>query len=165
LLPDIKVNDIRRVYTMKVSRELPTLLDFLTLGVESGHNLVSAMRLAIAKAPNGPLRTELSRVLRDLSAGVTRAEAFTRMQKRVDVKEVSLMVAAMIQSEKVGTSLGPVLREQANQRRAERFLLAEKKAFEAPVKMVGPLVVFIFPCTFAFLAFFLFQKIAGSGAF
>ena len=75
------------------------------------------------------------------------------------------MVAAMIQAEKVGASLGPVLRDQATQRRTERFLAAEKKAFEAPVKMIAPLVIFIFPCTFAFLGYFLWQKIVGSGAF
>ena len=113
----------------------------------------------------GALRLEFARVMRDISAGVSRAEALTRMQERVDIKEVTVMVAAMIQAEKVGASLGPVLREQATQRRTERFLAAEKKAFEAPVKMIAPLVVFIFPCTFAFLGYFLWQKVAGSGAF
>jgi tight adherence protein C len=164
-MPDFWLNDIRKVYVRKVCKELPTLLDFLTLGVESGQNLGGAIRLTIAKAPKGVLRLELSRVMRDISAGVPRAEALLRLQERVDVKEVTVMVAAMIQAEKVGASLGPVLREQAMQRRTERFLAAEKKAFEAPVKMIAPLVVFIFPCTFAFLGYFLWQKVAGSGAF
>jgi len=164
-MPDFWLQDIRKIYMAKVRKELPTMLDFLTLGVESGQNLGGAIRLTISKAPKGVLRQELSRVMRDISAGVTRAEALTRMQERVDIKEVTVMVAAMIQAEKVGASLGPVLREQAAQRRAERFLAAEKKAFEAPVKMIAPLVVFIFPCTFAFLGYFLWQKVAGSGAF
>lgn len=164
-LPDFWLNDIRKAYIKKVGKELPTLLDFLTLGVESGQNLGGAIRLTIAKAPLGALRLEFARVMRDISAGVSRAEALTRMQERVDIKEVTVMVAAMIQAEKVGASLGPVLREQATQRRTERFLAAEKKAFEAPVKMIAPLVVFIFPCTFAFLGYFLWQKVAGSGAF
>jgi tight adherence protein C len=164
-MPDFWLNDIRQAYVKKVSKELPTLLDFLTLGVESGQNLGGAIRLTIAKAPKGALRQEFTRVMRDISAGVPRAEALTRMQKRVDIKEITVMVAAMIQAEKVGASLGPVLREQAAQRRTERFLAAEKKAFEAPVKMIAPLVVFIFPCTFAFLGYFLWQKVAGSGAF
>jgi tight adherence protein C len=164
-MPDFWLNDIRKTYVKKVGKELPTLLDFLTLGVESGQNLGGAIRLTIAKAPVGALRLEFSRVMRDISAGVPRAEALVRMQERVDIKEVTVMVAAMIQAEKVGASLGPVLREQATQRRTERFLAAEKKAFEAPVKMIAPLVVFIFPCTFAFLGYFLWQKVAGSGAF
>ncbi|MDR1462261.1 MAG: type II secretion system F family protein [Azoarcus sp.] len=165
LMPDMWLSDIRKAYLRKVGKELPTLLDFLTLGLESGQNLTGAIRLTIAKAPNGVLKQEFARVIRDISAGVPRAEALTRMQARVDIKEVTVMAAAMIQAEKVGASLGPVLREQAAQRRAERFLAAEKKAFEAPVKMIAPLVIFIFPCTFAFLGYFLWQKIAGSGAF
>ncbi|MDR2031584.1 MAG: type II secretion system F family protein [Azoarcus sp.] len=164
-LPDLWLGDIRKAYVRTVAKELPTLLDFLTLGLESGQNLGGAIRLTLAKAPPGALRLEFSRVMRDISAGVARAEALTRMQQRVDIKEVTVMVAAMIQAEKVGASLGPILREQASQRRTERFLLAEKKAFEAPVKMIAPLVVFIFPCTFAFLGYFLWQKVAGSGAF
>jgi tight adherence protein C len=164
-LPDLWLGDIRQAYVRKVGKELPTLLDFLTLGLESGQNLSGAIRLTLAKAPHGVLRLEFSRVMRDLSAGVPRAEALTRMQARVDIKEVTVMAAAMIQAEKVGASLAPVLREQAMQRRTERFLAAEKKAFEAPVKMIAPLVIFIFPGTFAFLGYFLWQKVAGSGAF
>lgn len=164
-MPDFWLGDIRKGYVRKVGKELPTLLDFLTLGVESGQNLGGAIRLTIAKAPKGVLRLELARVMRDISAGVARAEALMRMQERVDIKEVTVMVAAMIQAERVGASLGPVLREQATQRRTERFLAAEKKAFEAPVKMIAPLVIFIFPCTFAFLGYFLWQKVASSGAF
>jgi len=164
-MPDLWVNDLRKIYVLKVSRELPSLLDFLTLGIESGQNLIGAIRLTISKAPPGPLRAEFARLLRDISAGQTRAVALSSMQERVDVKEVTMMVSAMIQAEKVGSSLGPVLRDQAMQRRTERFLLAEKKAFEAPVKMIMPLVIFIFPCVFAFLAYFIYQKVAGTGLF
>ena len=164
-LPDLRLNEIRQVHKKKVIRELPVMLDFLVLGIESGQNLTGAIRLALSKGPEGALRQEFGRVLRDISAGVSRADAFLLMQERVDVQEVTSMVAAMIQAEKVGSSLGPILREQAAQRRAERFLLAEKKAFEAPVKMLAPLVIFIFPCTFAFLGYFLYQKIMMSGAF
>jgi len=164
-MPGFWLSDIRNAYVKQVSKELATLLDFLTLGIESGQNLSGAIRLTINKAPRGILRLELTRVMRDISAGMPRSEALNRMQERVDVKEVTMMAAAMIQAEKMGTSLGPVLREQAKQRRTERFLRAEKKAFEAPVKMIAPLVIFIFPCTFAFLGFFLWQKVAGSGLF
>jgi tight adherence protein C len=164
-MPDFWLGDIRKAYVRNITRELPTTLDFLTLGIESGQNLSGAIRLTIAKAPAGVMRTEFSRVMRDISAGMARSEALGRMQKRMDIKEITVMIAAMIQAEKVGASLGPVLREQAAQRRAERFLAAEKKAFEAPVKMIAPLVIFIFPCTFAFLGYFLYQKIVGSGAF
>jgi len=164
-LPDLRLNEIRQAHVRKIVRELPTLLDFLTLGVEAGQNLTGAIRLTLAKAPPGSLRTEFSKVIRDISAGMPRAEALLQMQDRLDIQEVTAMISSMIQAERAGSSLAPILREQAAQRRTERFLLAEKKAFEAPVKMMGPLVIFIFPCTFAFLGYFLYQKVAGSGAF
>jgi tight adherence protein C len=164
-IPDFRVNEIRQAYTRKIVRELPTLLDFLTLGVEAGQNLTGAIRLTLAKSPPGALRTEFAKVVRDISAGMPRGDALYQMQERLGIIEVTAMISAMIQAEKVGAPLAPILRDQAAQRRTERFLLAEKKAFEAPVKMLGPLVVFIFPCTFAFLGYFLYQKIIASGAF
>ena len=63
----------------------------------------------------------------------------------------------------MGASLGPVLRTQADQRRTERFQRAEKLAMEAPVKMLGPLIMFIFPCTFVVIAFPIVVKFLGSG--
>lgn len=164
-IPDLRLNEIRQAYTRKIVRELPTLLDFLTLGVEAGQNLTGAIRLTLAKAPPGALRVEFAKVIRDISAGLPRGDALYQMQERLDITEVTAMVSAMIQAERVGAPLAPILRDQAAQRRTERFLLAEKKAFEAPVKMLGPLVIFIFPCTFAFLGYFLYQKIMASGAF
>ena len=164
-LPDLRLNEVRKKRSQKVLRELPAMIDFLVLGLEAGQNLTAALRLTLAKGPPGALRQEFGRVLRDISAGVPRAEALDHLQDRLGVKEVSALISAMIQAEKTGSSLVPILREQSMQRRAERFLLAEKKAFEAPVKMLAPLVIFIFPCTFAFLGYFLYQKIRMSGAF
>ncbi|WP_225780820.1 type II secretion system F family protein [Xenophilus sp. Marseille-Q4582] len=164
-LPDLRLNDARKLRSKRIVRELPDFLDFLVLGIEAGQNLSGAIRLTLAKGPPGVLRQEFTRVLRDISAGVTRADALQQMQDRVGVREITNMVSAMVQAERVGSSLAPVLREQAAQRRAERFLAAEKKAFEAPVLMLGPLVIFIFPGTFAFLGYFLYQKIAMSGGF
>ena len=70
---------------------------------------------------------------------------------------------AVIQAERMGMNLGPVLRAQADQRRSERFLRAEKLAMEAPVKMLFPLIAFIFPCTFLVLFFPIVMKFMNSG--
>ncbi|RYZ09625.1 MAG: type II secretion system F family protein [Comamonadaceae bacterium] len=164
-LPDLRINEHRSKRTQRIVRELPAVIDFLVLGLEAGQNVTGALRLTLAKGPPGALRQEFARVLRDVSAGVPRAEALDQFQDRLGIKEVTALVNAMVQAERTGSSLVPILREQAAQRRTERFLLAEKKAFEAPVKMLGPLVIFIFPCTFAFLGYFLYQKIRMSGAF
>ncbi|HWS74325.1 MAG TPA: type II secretion system F family protein [Quisquiliibacterium sp.] len=136
-----------------VLRELPFYLDVITLAVESGLNLPVALAQAVDKGPRGPLRVELGRVLRDLKAGRPRAEALRAFSDRLSTPAVSSLVAALLVAEKQGSSLGPVLRAQAEQRRNERFLRAEKLAMEAPVKMLPPLLVFVFPCTFLILLF------------
>lgn len=136
-----------------IGRALPFYLDLITLSVESGANLTGAIRHAVAKGPPGPLRVELDRVVRDVAAGRGRAEALRVLAQRLELAAVSSWVAALITAERHGTALGPILRAQAEQRRQERFQRAEKLAMRAPVKMLFPLLVFIFPCTFVLLAF------------
>lgn len=134
-------------------KTLPFYLDIITLCVEAGLNLNGALKQATHKGPPGALRDELQRVLRDLRAGKPRADALRAWAARVGEASVSNLVAGILQAETLGMSLGPMLRIQAEQRRQERFLRAEKLAMEAPVKMLFPLVAFIFPCTFVVLGF------------
>ncbi|UUZ55949.1 type II secretion system F family protein [Massilia sp. H-1] len=107
----------------------------------------------MAKGPNGPLKNEFAFVIRDLRSGLTRAEALRRMDERVRIPQVTSFISAVIQAERMGASLGPTFRAQADQRRIERFQIAEKLAMEAPVKLIFPLVAFIFPVTFLVLMF------------
>jgi tight adherence protein C len=102
-------------------------------------------------------------VVRDLRAGVPRADALRRMETRLDMTEITSFVGAVIQAEKMGARLGPVLRGQAEQRRTERFQRAEKLAMEAPVKLILPLIMFIFPVTFIVLAFPIVMKFMQEG--
>jgi tight adherence protein C len=136
-----------------IGRALPFYLDVVTLSVESGANLTGALQHAVAKGPGGPLQVELERVLRDIRAGRTRADALRALAERLDLPAVSSWVAALVSAERHGSGLGPILRAQAEQRRQERFQQAEKLAMKAPVKMLFPLLVFIFPCTFVLLFF------------
>jgi tight adherence protein C len=136
-----------------IGRALPFYLDVVTLSVESGANLTGALRHAVAKGPTGPLRTELERVLRDVQTGRPRADALRAMGDRLELPAVGSWVAALVAAERHGAGLGPILRAQAEQRREERFQQAEKAAMKAPVKMLFPLLVFIFPCTFVLLGF------------
>ena len=137
----------------EISRALPFYLDIVTLSVESGTNLTGALSHAVAKGPAGPLHAELERVLSDVRAGRTRAESLRALAERIDLPAIASWVAALVSAERQGSSLGPILRAQAEQRRQERFQLAEKLAMRAPVKMLFPLLVFIFPCTFVLLLF------------
>jgi tight adherence protein C len=136
-----------------VQKALPYALDLITLCVEAGLTLQSALGHAVAKGPAGPLRDEMARVLRDRRAGKTRVEALRSMSTRMRDPAIANLVSALIQSETLGMNLGPILRAQAEQRRMERFSRAEKLAMEAPVKMLFPLIAFIFPCTFIVLGF------------
>lgn len=134
-------------------KTLPFFLDLITLCVEAGLNLTGAFQQAAAKGPDGPLRDELQRVLRDVRAGKSRTDALRTFADRLNEPSITHLVSAIIQAENLGMNLGPLLRAQGEQRRSERFARAEKAAMEAPVKMLFPLVAFIFPCTFLVIGF------------
>jgi len=115
------------------------------------------------KGPSGPLRHEFFLVVRDLRSGLSRSEALRRMDARLGMSEITSFVGTVIQAEKMGARLGSALRAQSEQRRTERFQRAEKLAMEAPVKLIGPLMMFIFPVTFIVLGFPIAMKFLNSG--
>ena len=137
----------------QLHKTLPFYLDLITLCVEAGLNLQGALNQAVHKGPKGTLCEEFKRVLRDVRNGKAKADALRAMSERLKEPSVTNFITSMIQAERMGMNLGPVLRAQADQRRSERFLRAEKLAMEAPVKLLFPLIAFIFPCTFIVLFF------------
>jgi tight adherence protein C len=157
----IRDRSIRR--EQQILRQLPFVLDLITLSVESGLNLSSALVETVEKGPSGVLRNELSLVLRDVRAGTTRAEALQAMGERVRLPAVSNLVAGLIAADRQGSAIGVLLRGQSLQRRNERFARAEKLAMQAPVKMLFPLIAFIFPCTFIILLFPVFHRMVAEG--
>lgn len=163
LYPNIWLRDATIVRERQIFRSLPFYLDIITLSVEAGSNLTGAFTQAVQRAPDGPLRSEFGRLLRDIRAGKSRAEAMRAMGDRIQMECVNSFVSSVIQAERLGSSLGQVLRAQADQRRTERFLKAEKQAMEAPVKLLGPLIMFIFPTTFLVIIFVLVYKAAEAG--
>jgi len=163
LLPGTWLRDRIARRQRAVLRELPFFLDVITLAMESGLNLASALAQAADKGPPGPLREEFERVLRDIRAGRTRADALRAMAERLAQPGVGALVASLVVAEQQGGALAPILRAQAEQRRTERFQRAEKLAMEAPVKMLLPLLLFIFPCTFAVLLFPVFARMLMEG--
>ena len=111
------------------------------------------MQQVVKKGPNGPLKLEFAEVIRDIRTGQTRIAALQNSALRIDSPEYSALVQTISQAEANGASLTESLRIQGEQRRNERFLRAEKAALEAPVKLIFPLVVFIFPVSFLILLF------------
>lgn len=158
LYPDLWVSRVIKTRRRQMDKELPFYLDVITLSVESGSNLNGAITQAVQKAPESPLRQELNRVLRDIRAGKPRADALRELADRAGNKSLSSVISGMIQAERSGASLGPVLRAQATQLRKARFSAAEKQAMEAPVRLLAPLVMFIFPTTFVVLGFLVLSK-------
>jgi tight adherence protein C len=134
-----------------ITRALPYNLDLLTLSVEAGLDFTAALAKVVEKGKPGPLREELQLVLKQLKMGKTREEALKSMIARVDLTSLNVFITALIQADKMGTSLGKVLRIQSTQLRIDRTQRAEKLAGEAPVKMLFPLVACIFPTVFMVL--------------
>lgn len=149
----------------QINRALPFYLDVITLAIEAGSNMTGALQHAVEKGPNGPMEEELRRVLRDIRAGRTRAESLRALAERVQLPAVSNWIAAILTAERQGSSLGPILRAQADQRRQERFMQAEAMALKAPVKMLFPLMTCIFPCTFIIVFFPIVMQVLSEGLF
>ncbi len=135
----------------KIIRAMPYALDLLTLSVEAGLDFQAAIQTVVDKAKAGPLPEEFALMLSEIRMGRTREEALRNMAKRIQVTAVSSFVTNLIQADRMGTSLGKILRIQSTQMRIDRTQLAEKKANEAPVKMLFPLVACIFPTVFIVL--------------
>jgi tight adherence protein C len=136
----------------RIVRELPACLDLLTICVEAGATLGAAARFVVEQAPDGPLRNYFERVLREVRSGRSRSQAFVSVADAYGVECLSTLASALSHAEAAGMSVGQVLRTQAEQRSTERFVRAERLAMQAPVKMLGPLILCIFPCTFIVLA-------------
>ncbi|MBF0257103.1 MAG: type II secretion system F family protein [Gammaproteobacteria bacterium] len=158
MFPLVWLSDTRKRREKQVIRTLPVFLDFITMSVEAGLNLTGAVQQAMNKGPDGPLKNEFNIIMRDIRSGVTRAEAMKRMAARLDIPDITSFVNAMVQAERMGSSMAKTLRLQSEQRRTERFQRAEKQAMQAPVKLIFPLVAFIFPVTFIVLGFPIMMK-------
>jgi tight adherence protein C len=127
-----------------VLKTLPDALDLVTTCVEAGLGLDGALA-RVAEKSTGPLANELTRMLREVAMGKLRREALTELADRIGVEELTSFINAIIQAEQLGVGIAQVLRVQSDQMRTRRRQRAEQTAHEAPIKMIFPLVLFIFP--------------------
>ena len=130
-----------------ITKQLPEVLDLLCVRVQAGLSFDAALR-RIVERMKGPLIEECTRMLEDVRMGLPRRQALRMMGERCEVQEVALFVTAIIQAERLGTSLGKTLNNQAINMRERRRQAVKAEAMKAPVKMIFPLVLFIFPSVF-----------------
>ena len=152
LLPFTYLSDMIRRRQTRVRKELPFALDLLTLSVEAGMDFTAALANIVERLKKSPLAQEFDQAVKEINIGKQRSDALRDMAGRLAMTEVNTVVSSLIQADQLGTGLGTVLRIQAEDVRIRRFQSAEKRASEVPVKMLFPLVAFIFPVTFLMIA-------------
>jgi tight adherence protein C len=146
-LPFYMISSRARTRQHAIIKSLPDAFDLITTCVEAGLGLDAALA-RVAEKVQGPFADELKRALREVALGKSRRDALKELGDRTGVPDLIQFTNAVIQAEAMGSSIGQVLRVQAEQLRVRRRQRAEEQAYKAPVKMLFPLVLCIFPTLF-----------------
>jgi len=147
IAPGYIVNVRARHRREEAVAQLPDALDLMAVSVEAGLSFDSAIN-KLTDHMRGPLIEEFELMLGEMRVGSSRPEALKKMSLRLETPEMSAFVRSLIQADQLGISLGRILRVQATDTRLKRQAVAEEKAAKAPIKMLFPTVLFIFPAMF-----------------
>ncbi len=150
ILPDLLLKQRIRARQDALRKNLPDIVDLITVSVEAGLGFDAALAKVVEKS-RGPVAEEFSRVLKEINIGKPRREALRDMAARNGVDELTVFVGAVVQADTLGVSIANVLRIQSRQMRQLRRQQAEERAMKAPVKMLIPMIIFIFPAIFVVL--------------
>lgn len=152
LIPFLLLQSAIRQRKKEIRRQLPEFLDFLCVSVQAGLSFEGAVA-KIVNRMKGPLMDEFRRMLRDMGLGMNRQRTLTQLAKRCDIEEIYLFTASVIQAEHLGTSVSRTLKTQADNMRDRHRQTVRATALKAPVKIVFPMILFIFPSIFVMVVF------------
>jgi tight adherence protein C len=147
IAPDFIVSSRARARKDRIRAELPDALDLMAVSVEAGMGFDGAIS-KLTENMEGPLADEFALTLSEIRIGESRPDALKKLAERTGTPELASFVRSIIQADQLGISLGRILRVQANDSRLKRQAAAEEKAMKAPIKMLFPTVMFIFPAMF-----------------
>jgi tight adherence protein C len=134
----------------EIDYQLPELIDLLVVTIEAGLGFVGSLQMAAARI-SGPLGQEIRLTLQEQSMGLSIQEALLNMLGRTDTPSMRSFVRSIVQGETLGVSIGQIMRDLAQEMRRRRRAVAQEKAQKAPIKILFPLVLLIFPAMFAIL--------------
>ena len=147
VIPFLLLQSAIRRRKAAIKKQLPEFLDFLSVSVQAGLSFDGAVA-KIVQRMKGPLPDEFQRMLRDMGLGMNRQRTLTQLARRCDVDEIYLFTASVIQAEHLGTSMSKNLKNQADNMRDRHRQEVRAAALKAPVKIIFPLILFIFPSIF-----------------
>ena len=165
MLPTRILADRAKQRLDEIDYQLPELIDLLVVTVEAGLGFVGSLQTAATRI-SGPLGEEIRLTLQEQSMGLSMQEALLSMLNRVDTASMRSFVRSVVQGETLGVSIGQIMRDLAQEMRRRRRAVAQERAQKAPIKILFPLVLLIFPAMFVILlgpALFLFFRAFGGG--
>jgi len=150
VLPGFILGKLLTARQKVILNSLQDVIDLITVSVEAGLGFDGALLKVVDKKP-GPLASEFDKVLQEIKVGRQKKDALKDMSKRIDLQDFTAFIGAIVQADQFGVGIANVLRIQAEQMRQKRKQRAQEKAMKAPIKMLIPMVLFIFPTLFIVL--------------
>jgi tight adherence protein C len=137
----------RRKRMEAIDKQMPDMIDLLVVTIEAGLGILASMRVA-SESMSDPLGQELRLTLQEQRMGLSVGQAIESLGRRVDAQNMRMFVRAITQGERLGVSIGTTMRNLSVEMRKRRRAMAEERAQKMPIKMLFPLIFFIFPALF-----------------